>query len=462
VNNNLDAALEYASLGLPVFPAKPASKKPAVKGWPDRASIDPATIRKWFTDSPDANVAIRMGDGVTAIDIDPRNGGDGSYTEMVAGRELPDTATAVTGGGGRHYFYRSPVPIGTTQGLRPGIDIKGRGSYVLAEPSVHPDTAQEYAFTHTPRQGIALAPDWLLDIMTRGLSLDSADVASPWNGPILEAGRVGDIEALYVQVVNRFPSQGVGTRNEVMKRVVASLIGRGFDDQTTLVVTRLWWRHFHSIGEIGTDPRFAEAEIRRTIRSIRTSPVFRMAIGPDHRAACRAIQLTDRQSQLLDAEITELIGLSHAGQFIQTDAGTGNTNHKSLTLTSHRLCEKLCSGRDERAFAGAVVVHVIYKINSEPGELIHMTGDQIRQVASDRGFAGRWDDRQMERLKRKYFWRPGKPATRFELLREVVKGDRKPGVKAGTPSAYAATGIRVFLTDPGEFTSADTVRTEGG
>jgi hypothetical protein len=42
---------------------------------------------------------------------------------------------------------------------------------------------------------------------------------------------------------------------------------------------------------------------------------------------------------------------------------------------------------------------------------------------------------QLDRLFRKYINRPGRPATRFELARQTVKG--RPGI----PSEYQLTGL---------------------
>jgi Bifunctional DNA primase/polymerase, N-terminal len=451
VRPNLAAALEYASVELRVIPLKPASKEPAISNWQHRASSDPTTIRRWFDEFPDANVAILTGVGMFVLDIDPRAGGTESFAEFVQGRQLPSTATAATGGGGGHLYFSTSVPVGSIQGLMPGLEVKGRNSYVVAEPSVHPETAREYAFEVTPAMGIAEPPDWLLDAVTRGRSVDPVDLASSWRGTV---SRGGDVEALFVQVSERFPSQGVGRRNEAFKRVVASLIGRGFDDQTTTDVTCLWWHHFHGLGMIGTEPSKARTMTRRAIRSIRANDSFRLALGPDHRALCLAIELTEEQRRLLGANVAELelaalrlgggIGLGQADDG-ESQTSHGTQNHKSLTRNSPLLSDRLCRSPDEAAFVESVLVHSLHKLAIEPGELIRMTGDQIRAVASDRALGGDWTDMQMERLKAKYFWRPGKPATRYELLREIVKGDRRPGLTVGTPSEYLATGLRVFL-----------------
>jgi hypothetical protein len=107
--------------------------------------------------------------------------------------------------------------------------------------------------------------------------------------------------------------------------------------------------------------------------------------------------------------------------------------------------KRLCESRDEEAFVEALIVLITAKRSWGESDL-KMTGDQIREVARDRHKLG-WCDTQIDRLKLKYITRPGKPAERFELLREIAKGHRKRGQAPGVPSEYAMTGLRL-LVDP--------------
>ncbi len=101
---------------------------------PTRPKID-----EWWTANPDANIGIAVPPGIVVVDVDPRNGGDSTFSEL--GRrygDFPATLTALTGGGGWHYWYRTngkPVPTS----LGPGIDVKHGGTgYAVAPPSIHP------------------------------------------------------------------------------------------------------------------------------------------------------------------------------------------------------------------------------------------------------------------------------------------------------------------------------------
>jgi hypothetical protein len=74
-----------------------------------------------------------------------------------------------------------------------------------------------------------------------------------------------------------------------------------------------------------------------------------------------------------------------------------------------------------------------------------MTNDQVVAVMQSRHPEAKVGVQTFERLKRRYVSRPGKPAERFELLRETFKGSRKPGQQVGVPSEYERTGLAGLL-----------------
>jgi hypothetical protein len=67
--SNLDAAVRYAELGYPIFPCAPNDKRPlTANGFLD-ATVDPARIEAYWSDTPAANVAIATA-GLLVVDID--------------------------------------------------------------------------------------------------------------------------------------------------------------------------------------------------------------------------------------------------------------------------------------------------------------------------------------------------------------------------------------------------------
>jgi hypothetical protein len=100
------------------------------------ATADPAQIRAWWTQWPEANVGVATGGGLVVIDIDPRHGGEEGFDDVVErlGR-LPDTVEAVTGSRGRHIYLRVPEGVevrNSASALAPGVDVRGEGGYVVA------------------------------------------------------------------------------------------------------------------------------------------------------------------------------------------------------------------------------------------------------------------------------------------------------------------------------------------
>ena len=90
---------------------------------------------------PDANIGLAL-DGFIVIDVDPRHGGDRSLVGLEAQYgSLPKTRRARSGGGGEHIFFRSPAGVTVKNdnkgGLAQGLDIKTKGGYVMAAPSLH-------------------------------------------------------------------------------------------------------------------------------------------------------------------------------------------------------------------------------------------------------------------------------------------------------------------------------------
>jgi hypothetical protein len=179
-----DAALAYAKAGWRVFPAhgwrnqcctcgdpgcdNPAKHPLTSHGLHD-ATVNEATIRRWWSQWPDANVAIRAEDIGVVVDVDPRNGGDESLDRIF--REsggMPDTVEVLTGGGGNHFYLRTPHPVAKGKlPSYPGIDIQAAGSYVIAPPSMH-KSGQRYEFEAssdwTLGQRIADCPAWILEL----------------------------------------------------------------------------------------------------------------------------------------------------------------------------------------------------------------------------------------------------------------------------------------------------------
>jgi hypothetical protein len=167
-----DAALGYASRGIPVLPLhyplphhhdlqpipsdQPAAVGPACSCRDPRcsqagkhplgalvphgvtdATCNRARVLAWWTRHPHANIGLATGYEFDVLDVD---GPAGAYAirQLAATHGLHSSGPLVrTGGGGWHY-YLAPTGLGN---IRPGglahVDWRGRGGYVVAPPSRH-------------------------------------------------------------------------------------------------------------------------------------------------------------------------------------------------------------------------------------------------------------------------------------------------------------------------------------
>lgn len=160
-----DYALELARRGHEVFPL--LGKIPAIAGgngcWD--ASHDPQVVRALWAARPHTNIGIHVAEGELIVDVDPRRGGDVTLAEhQGAHGQLPPTRTALTGrgDGGVHLTFQHPGGPITASGLV-GIDLKQRGGYVVAPPSIHPDTGQPYRWLDT--RPPAPLPAWFVQLI---------------------------------------------------------------------------------------------------------------------------------------------------------------------------------------------------------------------------------------------------------------------------------------------------------
>jgi hypothetical protein len=148
--------LYYASRGLRVLPLHSVDggrctcadvncgspgAHPRTQGGVKDASDDPEQIRRWWLQSPDANIGIATGVvyGLLVVDIDPSKGADRSYQQLQI--DLPGAFTALlkvrTGFGGTHLYFECLKPTPSRDNIRPGISIRADDGYVVAPPSTH-------------------------------------------------------------------------------------------------------------------------------------------------------------------------------------------------------------------------------------------------------------------------------------------------------------------------------------
>ncbi len=129
------AAIAYAEQGIPVFPLRVGEKRPATRNGFKDATCDPERVHAWWSENPAYNIGFPTGHLFDVIDVDGPPG-YASLADLLDDGLIPETLGKVsTARGGRH-LYITPTGDGNTAGLRPGIDYRGLGGYVVAPPSL--------------------------------------------------------------------------------------------------------------------------------------------------------------------------------------------------------------------------------------------------------------------------------------------------------------------------------------
>lgn len=128
------AALWYAERGHLVFPLRVGQKVPATAHGFKDATTDPATVRAWWTREPTYNIGLATGHRFDVIDVDGEDGTESLLNLDVEGLTPPTVGLVRTPRG--FHLYIAPTGDGCATAVRPGIDYRGLGGYVVAPPSI--------------------------------------------------------------------------------------------------------------------------------------------------------------------------------------------------------------------------------------------------------------------------------------------------------------------------------------
>jgi hypothetical protein len=101
------------------------------------ATCNRARVLAWWTSHPQANIGLATGRRFDVLDVDGPEGEQAIRT-LAAAHGLASSGPLVRTGGGGWHFYLAPTGLGNVhpQGLE-HVDWRGRGGYVVAPPSRH-------------------------------------------------------------------------------------------------------------------------------------------------------------------------------------------------------------------------------------------------------------------------------------------------------------------------------------
>jgi hypothetical protein len=131
------------------------------------ATNDAATIERWWSAYPEANIGMPMAaNHLIGVDIDPRNGGYLTIEQIEAEHgPLVSEVLQFTGGGGEHRIFSAPKDASFPGKLGAGIDLKHNG-YLIVEPSNHA-CGGSYEFEASSSildEAPSPLPDWVKDL----------------------------------------------------------------------------------------------------------------------------------------------------------------------------------------------------------------------------------------------------------------------------------------------------------
>ena len=172
-------------------------------------------VKEFWGRWPKANIGVVIPDGYFVLDVDISHNGFASLEALQEKYDaLPETLQITTGSGGAHFWYKTPVEIRNTARLAgyDGIDVRGKGGYVVAPPSIHRN-GLPYQKSPIWNGDIMPAPEWLITLCT---------AKTPTVIPINTTGRIMD-----------------GARNDTLARIAGAMRRKGVSDNAIFAAISL-------------------------------------------------------------------------------------------------------------------------------------------------------------------------------------------------------------------------------
>jgi Bifunctional DNA primase/polymerase, N-terminal len=263
-----DAALGYASRGIPVLPLHyplayhgglqrvPGDQPPAVGtgcscrdlgcGQPAKhplgslvphgvkdATTNRARVLAWWTRHPQANIGLACGHAFDVLDVDGPEGAHAIRT-LAAEHGLQSSGPLVCTGGGGWHFYLTPTGLGNVHpaGLA-HVDWRGRGGYVVAPPSRH---ASGHPYQWATGRDLNTPPGTVPAVLLERLERRPPQ-RSPWPAQVPAAGDGPGCRyarAALAEELARVAAAQVGERNQQLwesARNLYNLVATGALDQ---------------------------------------------------------------------------------------------------------------------------------------------------------------------------------------------------------------------------------------
>lgn len=212
-------ALAYAKSGKLVFPLN--GKIPLTINGHHSASSNFDIIKERWTNHPQANIGLPTGhvNDFWVLDIDGLDG-EASLRKLEARYgSLASTIEVITGGGGRHLYFRMPYGVqipNSASKIGQNLDVRGDGGYVVAPPSLH-KSGRRYVWSVDSAPEMAYAPQWLINLVTAKPQSDNKTALSDIIKGVSE-----------------------GQRNDSLARLAGKLLSTNLDPKDSLQLALGW------------------------------------------------------------------------------------------------------------------------------------------------------------------------------------------------------------------------------
>ena len=202
-----DRAAQLAEAGFHVFPAygvvdgrcecgkrwcESPGKHPAVTGWKEQATSDPARVREWWYQHEGRNPAVATGKGLVVLDVDGKEGAETLHRLEEEHGTLPPTPCVITGRGKHFYFHWDSRLSNSTSRLGPKLDIRGDGGYVIGAGARHA-SGREYDWKPgcSPKDlPMAELPSWIPALLKENPAREETDSKKDGSSSILPDGKI--------------------------------------------------------------------------------------------------------------------------------------------------------------------------------------------------------------------------------------------------------------------------------
>lgn len=298
-NPLLDAALEYANRGWPIFPAR-ADKTPFTKNGVLDATTNIRQIESWWTtEFPNANIALDVGSaGMMVLDLDP--GHSLEELENNVGNVSDTQLKSRTPRGGQHlYFALNADEIVSPSASRLGVhvDVRSFHSYVLLPPSA--TNAGNYDWEETGKP--AFRSDEMVRLSNAGK--ERSDQRDEWIiKPDLEPNIILATEWLKTQA--KIATEGEGG-DHCAYSTAAMCKSYGISEELAL---DLMWEHWNP----RCDPPWQADEIDHLKRKVENAYAYNTSppgnLTPDYHTARTSKLFTPVGSDLPDGDETRVAG----------------------------------------------------------------------------------------------------------------------------------------------------------